>query len=106
MRRRAAKLWVTFGLLAAAAAWPGSAFAVDLPDVAGRPLTLDVTETSVVAQHFDARTAEGERTIDQGCGAWVNRGKGALRRGGWRLGLRRDSSLYWRRPEDRADLDP
>ena len=99
-------LLLALPVLALAASWPRRAEAVDIPDVWGHPLTLDVTETSVVAQHFDARTAEGERTIDQGYGAWVNRLNVALKSGRWTIGTRLDSSFYWRRPEDRAGLDP
>ncbi len=86
--------------------WSERARAVDLPQVQGKPLTLDVTETSIVAQHFDARTTEGERLIDQGYGGWLNRLNLALKWDKWTLGTRLDSSLYWLRPEDRAGIDP
>jgi Family of unknown function (DUF6029) len=106
MRRCAAKLFLLAAPLAALSTWATAARAIDLPPLWDKPLTLDVTETSVVAQHFDARTGEGERTIDQGYGAWVNRLNLALKSGRWTLGMRLDSSLYWRRPEDRGDIDP
>jgi hypothetical protein len=100
---------LVLGLMAASStfAWSGAARAIDVSDgFAGKPLTLDVTETSVAAQHFDARTTEGEKQIDQGYGAWLNRLNLALKWGRWTLGTRLDSSLYWRRPEDSSDIAP
>ncbi len=78
--------------------------ALDLPKVGGEPVKLDVTDTSVVAQHFDAR--EGEQDADQGYGAWLNRLNLALRYKEWTVGTRLDSSFYWLRPEDRVDCTP
>ena len=78
--------------------------AVDLPRALGDPIRLDVTETSVVAQRYDAR--EGESPPDHGYGAWLNRLNAALRWREWTLGVRLDSSLYWRRPDGRGDIDP
>lgn len=75
------------------------ALAVDLPKVKGSPLKLDVTETAIAAQRFEAR--EGERPEDQGYFVFLNRLNSTL---GWRkltLGLRLDSSFYAFRPEDR-----
>jgi hypothetical protein len=80
--------------------------AVDLPKVAGTEPRLDVTETSIVAQHFNARTSEGEDPAENGYGTWLNRLNIALRWKRLTLGTRLDSSLYWLRPEDRSDLDP
>lgn len=77
--------------------------AVDLPKVAGSPMKLDVTETSIVAQRFLPR--ESEREEDQGYFLWLNRLNLVL---GWKkftLGTRIDSSLYALRPQDRID-DP
>ena len=88
------------GLAAALSLAAGSARAVDLPKVAGTPVKLDVTETSVVAQRFEAR--EGERAEDQGYFTWLNRLNLVF---GWRkltLGVRLDSSVYALRPEDRS----
>jgi hypothetical protein len=87
--------------------WAAAARAIDLDRVGDQPLALDVTETSILAQHFDARQDEGEKFVDQGYGAWLNRLNVALKWGRWTLGTRLDSSLYWRRPEDRTgDFDP
>jgi hypothetical protein len=83
---------------------PRSARAVDLPKLAGSPTKLDVTETSILAQRFEAR--EGENPADQGYFAWLNRLNLVL---GWRkltLGARLDSSVYALRPEDRTYSDP
>ncbi len=81
-----------------------SARAVDLPKVAGSPVKLDITETSIVAQRFEAR--DGEREADQGYFLWLNRLNLVF---GWKkltLGVRVDTSLYALRPEDRTIRDP
>lgn len=74
--------------------------AVDLPPVGGTPPKLDITETSIVAQRFEAR--EGENPNDQGYGAWLNRLNLVLSWKKWTVGLRLDSSTYWLRPQDRS----
>lgn len=79
---------------------PRRAQAVDLPKVGESPVTLDVTETAIVAQRFNAR--EGENPNDQGYLAFLNRLNLVL---GWRkltVGARLDSSFYAFRPEDRT----
>jgi hypothetical protein len=78
--------------------WTASARAVDVGQVNGDDLQLDVTETSIVAQHFDPR--DNELPQDSGWGDWINRLNAALRWGRWSAGLRLDSSAYWRRPVD------
>ncbi len=92
--------WALSGITAIALGVTASdAHAVDLPKVAGAPVKLDVTETAIVAQRFNAR--EGERPEDQGYFAFLNRLNAVL---GWRnftLGTRIDGSLYFLRPEDR-----
>ncbi|HEY2514013.1 MAG TPA: hypothetical protein VGI39_24270 [Polyangiaceae bacterium] len=73
-----------------------------------KPVQLDVTETTIVAQHFDPRTpagqaAPGVSTVeDGGWGEWINRLNSTLRWGSWTAGLRLDSAVYWRRPADNA----
>ncbi len=62
------------------------------------PVTLDVTETTIVAQHFDARG--GESPLDQGYGSWLNRLNAALSWDHVTAGARLDSSVYWLRPID------
>jgi hypothetical protein len=81
--------------------WTGSAGAIDLSDVDGKPLKLEVTETSILAQHFQARTGESE--LDQGYAAWLNRLDVALSYWRFTVGLRLDSSLYGNRPEDQPN---
>src|SRR5580704_4642603 len=78
--------------------WERAASAIDLTDVGGQPLKLEVTETSVLAQHFQARTGESE--LDQGYAAWLNRLDVALSYGRFTVGVRLDSSVYGNRPED------
>ncbi|MBX3192249.1 MAG: hypothetical protein KF819_34990 [Labilithrix sp.] len=83
---------------------PSEARAVDLPKVAGSPVSLDITETAVVSQRFEAR--EGEDPNAQGYFAFLNRLNLVL---GWKkltLGARIDSSIYALRPEDRSFPDP
>ncbi len=77
------------------------AHAVDLPSVAGSPVKLDITETSIVAQRFSPR--EGEKPEDQGYFMWLNRLNLVF---GWKkltLGMRVDSALYALRPEDQIE---
>lgn len=80
------------------------AHAVDLPKVGDAPVTLDVTETSIVSQRFSAR--EGEKEEDQGTFAWLNRLNLVLSWQKLTFGARIDSSVYALRPEDRATDDP
>jgi hypothetical protein len=94
------------GLGAASVVCPRAAHAVDLPKVGDAAPVLDLTETSIVAQHFHARTTEGEDPTEHGYGTWLNRLNVALHWKRLTLGTRLDSSLYWLRPEDASDLDP
>jgi len=103
--------WFRPGALAAGACallsllfTPREARAIDLPDVGGSPVKLDVTETSIVAQRFEAR--DGENPNDQGYFAWLNRLNLVLTWKRLTVGARIDSSLYALRPEDRAFADP
>jgi len=77
------------------------ASAVDLPSVAGKPVKLDITETSILAQRFAAR--EGEVSTNQGYFAWLNRLNLVLGWNKFTLGTRIDSSLYELRPGDNTD---
>ena len=76
--------------------------AVDLGDVAGGKAQLDVTETSIGAQHFDARGNEFRQ--DSGWGGWINRLDASLHQGRWTAGLRLDSAVFWRRPIDNPNF--
>ena len=82
--------------------WSRTAFAIDVTTAGEKPVTLDVTETTIVSQQFDARVGEGEDVRDHGYGTWVNRLNVALNWDRWTLGTRIDSSLYWRRPIDQG----
>lgn len=85
---------------------PRTARAVDVTSVDQRPVTLDVTETSIVSQQFDARVDEGENIQDHGYGSWINRLNLALNWDKFTLGMRLDSSVYWRRPVDQDVCAP
>ncbi|MGH7437942.1 MAG: DUF6029 family protein [Polyangiaceae bacterium] len=80
--------------------------AVDVGHVKGEPVQLDVTETTIVAQHFDARTPPNEAYptpqafTDSGWGSWLNRLNASLRWDRITAGLRLDSAVYWDRPID------
>jgi hypothetical protein len=76
--------------------------AADVGTLGGNQAQVDVTETSIVAQHFDAR--DNEKAQDSGWGTWINRLDAALRWGAWTAGLRLDSALYWRRPVNNPDF--
>jgi len=80
----------------------GRALAVDLPMVAGKPVKVDVTETSIVSQRFNSR--EGEDFRNQGYFAWLNRLNLVLNWDRVTIGARIDSALYGLRPEDREIL--
>jgi hypothetical protein len=82
--------------------WSSPARAVDVGQLNGDKIDLDVTETTIVAQHFDARNNEAPQ--DSGWGDWINRLNAAARWGRWTLGLRLDSAVYWRRPVDNPDF--
>lgn len=102
--RTALRFFLGASVAALASAATREAHAVDLPKLGGSPVSLDVTETSIVAQRFDAR--EGENPSDQGYFAWLNRLNLVL---GWRkftVGARIDSSVYELRPQDRSFSDP
>jgi hypothetical protein len=87
---------------------PARALAVDVGAVDSKPVQLDVTETTIVAQHFDPRTPSGQATPgattveNSGWGEWINRLNAALRWGQWTAGVRLDSAVYWRRPADNS----
>jgi hypothetical protein len=83
---------------------------VDVGQADRKPIQLDVTETTIVAQHFDARygqspngdVAPGPANVENGgWGNWINRLNAALRWDRWTAGLRLDSAVYWLRPADR-----
>lgn len=85
---------------------PRSARAVDLPDVSGKPVRLDVTNATILGQRFNARTSEGQLLQEHGWGFWVNRLNLQLNWDRFVFGARLDSSYYWLRPVDRDVTDP
>jgi hypothetical protein len=96
--RRSAPRAAAIAACFACAVHAAPARAVDLGHVGGDPVQLDVTETSAVVQHFDAR--DNELAQDSGWGAWINRLNAVAHGGPWTVGARLDSALYWRRPID------
>jgi Family of unknown function (DUF6029) len=94
--------WAGVGVGVAASVVAAPALAVDVGVAGGNQAQLDVTESTIVAQHFDAR--DNEAPSDSGWGTWINRLDAALRWGSWTAGLRLDSAVYWRRPVDNPDF--
>lgn len=88
--------------------WALPARAVDVGDVGGQPLQLDVTETSIAEKHFAARTPPGQTSPllipleDSDWAGWINRLDTSLRWGHWSVGLRLDSAVYGFRPVDQS----
>jgi hypothetical protein len=88
--------------------WSLPARAVDVGDVRGDPVQLDVTETSILAQHFNARKPPGQAVPsigtfeDSGWLGWLNRLNTDLRWEHWTVGLRLDSAVYGFRPIDHS----
>jgi hypothetical protein len=80
-----------------------SAAALELGEVDGDELRLDVTNVTAVSQRFLARTGEGERVNDFGWGAGANRLNVALKWRSFTLGSRLDGVAYWLRPVDVQD---
>jgi Family of unknown function (DUF6029) len=76
--------------------WASPARAIDLVNLDNTPLKLDVTETSIWAQHFQARP--GEHEYDQGYASWLNRLNVAVSWWRFTVGVRLDSSLYANTP--------
>lgn len=70
------------------------AHALDLPPLWGKPLTLEVTEVSIVAQRFDSREVN---PINEGgaWGQWINRLQAKLDWNHFTVGFRLDSAVYW-----------
>ncbi|HXN31672.1 MAG TPA: DUF6029 family protein [Polyangiaceae bacterium] len=87
---------------AAALFWVQQGRAADVGQVGGDQVQLDVTETTVAVQHFDAR--DNELPQNSGWGQWLNRLNAALRWGKWTAGMRLDSAVYWRRPVDNPNF--
>jgi hypothetical protein len=93
----------------AALLWAGEARGAGVGVVGGDPVQLDVTETTIVEQHFAARTPPNyplpprDNFEDSLWGAWINRLNAAMRWGRWSAGARLDSAVYWSHPADSPD---
>ncbi len=112
MNRRRAGAALAVAVAEVGLLWAGPAGAVDVGTARGKAVQLDVTETTIVSQHFDARTPPNfaqpplTNLADSGWGQWVNRLNAALRWDRLTAGLRLDSAVYWGRPADRFPEDP
>ena len=71
-----------------------AAHALDLPKLWGKPLSLDVTEVTIVGQRFDSREVT---PITEGgaWGQWINRIQTKLDWNHFTVGIRLDSAAYW-----------
>ena len=96
--------FIALGVVAAALSAAGDASALDLPKLAKKPLSLEVTEVTIVAQRFGAR--DNEAPEDFGWGQWINRINAALSWDKFTAGVRLDSALYWLRPIDNLPITP
>ncbi len=103
---RALRRSIAIAAVLAVFACAPAARALDLPKIGDTPLRLDVTNFSLGAQQFAARTLEGERIEDQGYGVFLNRLNVTLNAGKWTAGMRLDSAVYWLRPSERGGYDP
>lgn len=97
-----------FSLLAATALLAPIAGAVEVPDVGGEPLAIDVTNTAVVGYHFDNRNDDpryASRYLDDNYGEWLDRLNVQLSWWRLQLGVRFDAATYFARPSPTdADL--
>ena len=70
------------------------AHALDLPKLLNKPLHLDVTEVSILAQRFDSREVDPLRE-GGAWGQWINRIQAVLDWNHVSVGIRLDSAVYW-----------
>ena len=94
-------------LIAAVSSAASTARAVEIPNVGGEPMTVDVTNTAVVGFHFDNRNDDpryAARFLDDNYGEWIDRFN--LQVTWWRLqlGVRIDAATYFATPSE-ADAD-
>ena len=90
--------FVALGVFVAAASVARDASALDLPKLFKKPLSLEVTEVTIVAQRFARR--ENQAPEDFGWGQWINRINATLSWDKITAGVRLDSAAYWNRPID------
>ena len=83
--------WLSVTVFAASPAW-----GLDTGEVAGHPLRLDVTETSVLHYNFDNRN---RTKIDDNYGAWINRFNVQTQWYRLVLGVRLDSAVFFNTPD-------
>jgi hypothetical protein len=85
----------------------GGAGAVEVPNVGGRPLQIDVTNTTVVDYHFNNRN-DGDGSVgpqlDDFYGEWLDRLNVQASYWRLRLGVRLDSAVFFHTPS-RADVE-
>jgi hypothetical protein len=101
--------------LLACASWSPAARALDAGKVGGDKVEIDVTETSIFAQHFNPLFLAmqeyphnlylrfAERPEDSGWGDWINRLNVALHWGHFTAGARLDSAVYSLPPINNGD---
>jgi len=91
----------SLSLLAAAALITEGAAAVEIPDVGGEPMTVNVTNTAVVGYHFDNRNDDpryASRYLDDDYGEWLDRLNVQVNWWRLQLGLRFDAATYFATP--------
>jgi hypothetical protein len=97
---------VISSLVLAAVAVARSPRAADLGVVAGSPLRLDITETSIFAVHGDNRNNvtpyDYQHVIDDDYTEWINRLNVTASWASWQAGVRFDTATYLQRPNTAA----
>src|SRR5690606_7442056 len=101
-RKRLVRWTGSLAIAGALATMAARAEAVDIPDVGGETLTIDISNTTELAYRFDNRndqqangtTLNPAELVDDTHGAWFNRRYVRARYWRFSLGLRLDSAVY------------
>ena len=97
MRSASRRLGV-LALFTSTLAWTSASSALEVPNVGGETLNVDLTNTSILAYHFDNRNSlptKPETLVDDHYGEWIDRFN--LQLNWWRLsaGVRVDGAYYF-----------
>ncbi|MFI5299208.1 MAG: hypothetical protein ACHREM_14015 [Polyangiales bacterium] len=89
---------IVIGLTGASLAVTGPSRATDVGVVAGSPMRIDITETSIFAVHGDNRNNPTpyavQQVIDDHYTEWINRLNVTMAWASWQAGLRLDTATY------------
>ncbi len=93
---------LVLALALASSALAGDAHALDFGP-SDKPIRVDLTNTTIAAQKFNAR--DGEKSTDQGYGSFIDKLNAILVYDRFTLGMRLEGYAFWLRPEDRDYAD-